>query len=48
MQAHQEKLKGKGISFGKGCIRYSKIERIDFEIVKELLLDAEKSDGEIC
>jgi uncharacterized protein YdhG (YjbR/CyaY superfamily) len=31
MNAHRDLLKGKGVSLGKGCIRYSKPERIDFQ-----------------
>ncbi len=48
MDAHKEQVAGKGISFGKGCIRYSKPERIDFEIVEEMLIATEKSDAPIC
>jgi uncharacterized protein YdhG (YjbR/CyaY superfamily) len=48
MEAHKEALAGKGISFGKGCIRYSKPERIDFKIVEEMLVDNEESDAPIC
>jgi len=36
MNAHKEQLIGAGVSFGKGCIRYSKPEKIDFEIVKHM------------
>ena len=48
LDAYKERLAGKGISFGKGCIRYSKPERIDFEIVEQILLASEKSDAPIC
>ena len=48
MKAYKDKLTGKGVSFGKGCIRFTKAERIDFEIVEEMLHAAEESDGEIC
>jgi len=48
MKAHKDKLKGTGISFGKGCIRYTRAERINFKIVEEILNDAETSDGKIC
>jgi uncharacterized protein YdhG (YjbR/CyaY superfamily) len=48
MEAHKEKVVGKGISFGKGCIRYSKPERIDFKIVEEMLVATEQSDAPIC
>ena len=48
MEAHKEQLAGKGISFGKGCIRYSKPERIDFMLVEQMLVATEKSDAPIC
>jgi len=48
MEAHKEQLTGKGVSFGKGCIRYSKPERINFEVVEDMLVAAEKSDAPIC
>ena len=48
MDAHKEQVAGKGISFGKGCIRYTKPERIDFKIVEKMLIATEKSDAPIC
>lgn len=48
LDEYKEQLAGKGISFGKGCVRYSKPERIDFEIVEKLLIASEKSDAPIC
>ncbi|MCP4142642.1 MAG: DUF1801 domain-containing protein [Chloroflexi bacterium] len=48
MNAYKDKLAGTGISFGKGCIRFTKTEKISFEIVEEMLGAAEESDGEIC
>jgi uncharacterized protein YdhG (YjbR/CyaY superfamily) len=48
MDAYKGRLAGKGVSFGKGCIRFSKPERIDFEIVEEMLVASEKSDAPIC
>ena len=35
------------LNLGKGCIRYSKPEKIDFDIVRELLKDSYLSDAEI-
>jgi len=46
LDRHRESLKG--INVGKGCIRYTKPEKIDFEIVKELLVDSSQSDDDIC
>jgi len=37
-----------GLNVGKGCIRYSKPEKIDFNIVEQLLLESYQSDSEIC
>lgn len=48
MNAYRNHLKGKGVSLGKGCIRYSKPEKIDFEVVEMILKDARESTGEIC
>lgn len=48
MDAYKDQIAGKGISFGKGCIRYSNAEKIDFEIVGRVLQAAEKSDAPIC
>ena len=33
---------------GKGAIRYSKPERIDFEVVKRILRGTVKSTGSVC
>jgi uncharacterized protein YdhG (YjbR/CyaY superfamily) len=38
----------KGISVGKGAIRYSSPDKIDFELVKKLLDETYESDAEIC
>lgn len=48
MKAHLNLLKIKGVSLGKGCIRYSKPEKIDFEVVAGMLKATVKSTGEIC
>lgn len=37
-----------GLSLGKGCIRYTKPEKIDFQIVEQLLTDSRESDSPIC
>lgn len=46
MQANRHLLQG--VSLGKGCIRYSKPEKIDFEVVKKLLLESRMSKDVIC
>jgi uncharacterized protein YdhG (YjbR/CyaY superfamily) len=37
-----------GLNLGKGCIRYSKPEKIDFDVVEQLLTESYISDSEIC
>jgi uncharacterized protein YdhG (YjbR/CyaY superfamily) len=46
INANREKLKG--LSVGKGCIRYSKPEKIDFEVVEKLLSETLKSEEAAC
>ena len=48
MNAHKHLLKGKGINHGKGCIRYSKPERIDFGVVERMLRATQESMGPVC
>jgi uncharacterized protein YdhG (YjbR/CyaY superfamily) len=37
-----------GLNLGKGCIRYSKPQKVDFEVVERLLIDTVNSEAEIC
>jgi uncharacterized protein YdhG (YjbR/CyaY superfamily) len=48
MNAHIHLVVGQGISHGKGCIRYSKPERIDFGVVESMLRATQESMGPIC
>jgi uncharacterized protein YdhG (YjbR/CyaY superfamily) len=48
MNAHKDQLMGKGVSIGKGAIRYSKPERIDFNVVESMLRTTVKSTGPVC
>ena len=48
MKTHKEQLKGKGVSIGKGAIRYSKPERIDFKVVESMLRATHESTGPVC
>ena len=48
MNAHKHLLKGKGISVGKGAIRHSQPERIDFGVVESMLRGTAESTGPIC
>ena len=48
MNAHRDLLKVKGVSLGKGCIRYSKPEKIDFNVVEKMLKATQESTGVVC
>lgn len=48
MKAHEDVLKGKRINVGKGVIRYSRPERIDFEVVESMLRGTLESIGPVC
>lgn len=48
MNAHKDQLKGRGVSIGKGAVRYSKPERIDFGVVESMLRDTVESTGPVC
>jgi len=48
MRSHSYLLNKPGITFGKGCIRYSKPEKIDFDVVEKMLRATVKSTGEVC
>ncbi len=48
MKSHADQLKGAGISHGKGCIRYSKPERVDFKVVESMLKETVESEGQVC
>lgn len=48
LNAHRDLLTVKGVSLGKGCIRYSKPEKIDFKVVEVMLKATQQSTGVIC
>ena len=48
MNAHRYLLNVPGITLGKGCIRYSKPEKIDFKVVEKMLKATVESTGEVC
>lgn len=48
LDVYRERFKKPGITMGKGCIRFSKPEKIDLDLVRELLTDSAHSDSEIC
>jgi len=46
MLNNKERLKG--LNHGKGCIRFANPEKIDYELIKKLLIETEESDATIC
>jgi uncharacterized protein YdhG (YjbR/CyaY superfamily) len=48
MKAHRGLLNIKGVSLGKGAIRYSKPDTIDFKVVESMLKVTVASKGEVC
>ena len=48
MNAHKSSLKAKSVSIGKGVIRYSRPEKIDFKVVERLLVGTVESTGPVC
>ncbi len=48
MRAHRYLLNIPGVTLGKGCIRYSKPEKIDFNMVEKMLKATVESEGEVC
>ncbi len=48
MKKYAPLLKNKGVSLGKGCIRYSRPEKIDFEVVEKMLKATVESTGKVC
>jgi len=48
MKAYKDLLKVRCVSFGKGAIRYSKPERIDFKAVESMLRATQESMGPVC
>ena len=48
MHAHRYMLNIPGVTLGKGAIRYSKPEKIDFNVVEKMLRATAESEGEVC
>ncbi len=48
MRSYRYLLNIPGVTFGKGCIRYSKPEKIDFDVVEKLLRATVDSTGDVC
>ena len=48
MISHRYLLNIPGVTFGKGCIRYSKPEKIDFKVVERMLKATVASEGKVC
>jgi uncharacterized protein YdhG (YjbR/CyaY superfamily) len=48
MRSHRYMLNIPGVTLGKGVIRYSKPEKIDFNVVEKMLKATVESEGEVC
>jgi uncharacterized protein YdhG (YjbR/CyaY superfamily) len=48
MRSHRYLLNVPGVTFGKGAIRYSKAEKIDFDVVEKMLRATVESSGVVC
>jgi uncharacterized protein YdhG (YjbR/CyaY superfamily) len=48
MRSHRYLLNVKGVTLGKGCIRYSTPAKIDFNVVTKLLRATNASTGDVC
>ena len=48
MRSHRYMLNIPGVTLGKGCIRYSKSEKIDFNVVERMLRATKESTGVVC
>jgi hypothetical protein len=48
MKTHRSWLNAKGVTVGKGCIRQPKAGKIDFDVVKKILIDSKKSRRPVC
>jgi len=48
LDQYRKRLKKPGVTMGKGCVRFSKPEKIDLSLVREMLETSTRSNGEIC
>ncbi len=48
LDQYRERLKQPGVTMGKGCVRFSKADKIGIALVREMLEASKESDGEIC
>lgn len=48
MNKYRDQVSGKGISIGKGCIRFSKPGKINFDVVRKMLKETYTSTNSIC
>lgn len=45
LESHADRLHGPGIELGKGCIRYSRPEHIDFAVIASMLRATASASG---
>lgn len=48
MLSHRYMLNIPGVTLGKGAIRYSKPEMIDYTVVEKMLRATQASEGKVC
>ena len=48
LEKYRDQLEGKGISIGKGAIRFSKTDKINFDIIEKMLQDTFTSTNIVC
>ncbi len=46
LAAHRADLRG--LQVGKGCIRYTKPEKLDFAVIRQLLIATRESSASAC
>jgi len=48
MRSHRYMFNVPGVALGKGCIRYSKTEKINFNVVEKILRAMQTATGPVC
>lgn len=46
LDRHRDALRG--LNVGKGCVRYTRPDKMDFELIERLLVGTRESDAPIC
>ena len=48
MGKYRALIKTRGVTIGKGVIRYPKPEKINFDLVREMLISTREAQGPVC